>query len=129
MNISIKKVENGIVLTHKGKQFVFDNGGFGREELSNFIMDEVAQDAVPSKPSTYNLVMTSYVEGKQIPVIRSIRELTGMGLKESKDLADYVRDSGAAFIIKNVSKERAQEAQKFFSQIPDAGIVTNIEKN
>ncbi|HBE01053.1 MAG: 50S ribosomal protein L7/L12 [Spirochaetes bacterium GWF1_41_5] len=45
---------------------------------------------------------------KKIPVIKAVREITGLGLKEAKDLVD----AGNKAVKENVKKEEAQEFKK-----------------
>lgn len=53
--------------------------------------------------STFDVVLTS-AGGNKIAVIKAIREITGLGLKEGKDLAD-----NGGEVKKGVSKEEAEE--------------------
>lgn len=45
--------------------------------------------------------------GQKIAVIKAVREITGLGLKEAKDVVD---NNGV--VVENVPKEKAEEAQK-----------------
>lgn len=47
----------------------------------------------------------------RISVIRVIRELTGLGLKESKDFSDQVRDDGPQVLMIGVTLEKAHQAR------------------
>src|SRR5690554_2042221 len=53
--------------------------------------------------SEFDVVLKSVADGKTIPVIKEVRAITGLGLKEAKDL---VVAGGA--IKEGVSKEEAQ---------------------
>ncbi|MDD2258998.1 MAG: 50S ribosomal protein L7/L12 [Bacilli bacterium] len=46
-----------------------------------------AVDAVEEGPSTVNVILASFGQTK-IAVIKVVREITGLGLKEAKDLVD-----------------------------------------
>ena len=46
-----------------------------------------AVDAVEEVPSTVNVILASFGQTK-IAVIKVVREITGLGLKEAKDLVD-----------------------------------------
>jgi len=48
---------------------------------------------------------------KKIEVIKAVRDITGKGLKESKDLVDAV-EKGPQIIKENVKKEEAEEIKK-----------------
>jgi large subunit ribosomal protein L7/L12 len=66
-----------------------------------------AAPAAAAEQSEFNVVLTSAGESK-VNVIKAVRELTGLGLKEAKDLVD-----GAPKVIKEgVSKADADAALK-----------------
>lgn len=63
--------------------------------------------STPDMPSTFDVVLKSAGE-KKIQVIKVVRALTGLGLKEAKDLVD-----GAPRTIKeNQTKEEAEKIKK-----------------
>ncbi|HHU89217.1 MAG: 50S ribosomal protein L7/L12 [Sphaerochaetaceae bacterium] len=57
--------------------------------------------------SEFDVVLKSVADGKTIPVIKEVRAITGLGLKEAKDL---VVAGGA--IKEGVSKEEAKELKE-----------------
>ena len=61
-------------------------------------------------PSTVNVVLTS-AGGNKIPVIKLVRDITGLGLKEAKDLAD-----NGGNIKENVSVDEANELKAKFEE-------------
>jgi len=74
----------------------------------------------PSTPageekSTFNVVLSSVGE-KKIEVIKVVRDVTGKGLKESKDLVDSV-ETGPQVVKENVKKEEAEEIKKKFEAV------------
>lgn len=74
--------------------------------------------AEAEEKSTFNVVLTSAWAGK-IAVIKVIRELTGLGLKEAKDLAD------AGWNVKEwVSKDDAEEIK---GKLVEAGASVEIK--
>jgi large subunit ribosomal protein L7/L12 len=76
------------------------------------------EEAAEEKTS-FNVVLKE-VGDKKIQVIKEVRALTGLGLKEAKELVD-----GAPKPVKeNVPKEEADEAR---SQLEAAGAVVAIE--
>ncbi len=60
--------------------------------------------------SVFNIELTA-VGDKKIEVIKVVRDITGKGLKESKDLVDKV-PSGPQLVKENVKKEEAEELKK-----------------
>jgi large subunit ribosomal protein L7/L12 len=73
--------------------------------------------ATPAAPaaeekSTFTVVLTS-VGPKKIEVIKIVRDVTGKGLKESKDLVDAAA-SAPQVIKENVKKQEAEEIKKKF---------------
>jgi large subunit ribosomal protein L7/L12 len=71
---------------------------------------EAAPAAAPEKEE-FDVVLSGAGE-KKIQVIKVVRELTGLGLKESKDLVD----SAPKPVKEGVSKAEAEEIQKKFEE-------------
>ena len=70
-------------------------------------MPGMAAAAVVEEKTEFDVVLTS-VGDKKIQVIKVVREVTGLGLKEAKDLVD-----GAPKAVKEkVSKEEAQSVKQ-----------------
>ena len=67
----------------------------------------------------FDVVLTSYGE-KKIPVIKEVRAITGLGLKEAKDLVEKAPNP----IKEGVTKE---EGEKFKAQIEAAGGTVEIK--
>ena len=68
----------------------------------------------------FNVTLKSYDESKKIAVIKEVRGITGLGLKEAKDLVE-----GAPKLIKEgVSKD---EAAKIKASVTEAGGVVEID--
>ena len=61
----------------------------------------------------FDAMLTSFGE-KKVPVIKAVRALTGLGLKEAKDLVE----SAPAAVKEGVTKAEAEEIKK---QIEEAG--------
>ena len=71
-------------------------------------------EAVPAEEKTeFNVVLTAFGE-KKIQVIKVVRSLTGLGLKEAKDMVDGVPNT----IKEGVTKD---EAEKMKSVIEEVG--------
>jgi large subunit ribosomal protein L7/L12 len=68
----------------------------------------------------FTVVLKSFDEAKKIPVIKEVRAITGLGLKEAKDLVE----AGGKTVKENVSKE---EAGKIKTQLEAAGAVVDIQ--
>ena len=69
--------------------------------------------------SEFNVELTS-VGDKKIGVIKAIREITSVGLKEAKDMAD-----GAPSIVKeSLSKDEAEEVKK---KLEEAGATVTLK--
>jgi large subunit ribosomal protein L7/L12 len=74
---------------------------------------------VAEEKTSFNVVLKSGGE-KKIQVIKEVRALTSLGLKEAKDLVD-----GAPKVVKEgVSKAEAEAAKK---QLEDAGATVEIQ--
>lgn len=78
-----------------------------------------AAAAVVEEQTEFNVVMSSFGANK-VGVIKTVREITGLGLKEAKDLVE-----GAPATIKEaVSKEEAAEIKK---KLEEAGASVDIK--
>ncbi len=73
--------------------------------------------AADEEPTTVTVTLTS-AGGSKIPVIKVIRDITGLGLKEAKDIAD----NGGA-IKENISKEEAEEIK---AKLEEAGASVEV---
>ena len=73
--------------------------------------------AADEGPTSVTVNLTS-AGGSKIPVIKVIRDITGLGLKEAKDIAD----NGGA-IKENISKEEAEEIK---AKLEEAGASVEI---
>lgn len=60
--------------------------------------------------SVFNIELKT-VGGKKIEVIKAVRDITGKGLKEAKDLVDNAEGS-PQLLKENVKKEEAEEIKK-----------------
>ena len=68
----------------------------------------------------FTVLLKGFADGKKIPVIKEVRALTQLGLKEAKDLVE----AGDQAVRENVSKE---EADKFKKQLEAAGATVEIQ--
>ena len=76
--------------------------------------------AAPAEEKTEFAVVLTDVGANKINVIKAVREVTSLGLKEAKDLVD-----GAPKAVKEgVSKEEAETIKKKFT---DAGAVVEVK--
>ncbi len=69
--------------------------------------------AAPVEEKTEFTVTLKAVGDKKIEVIKVIRQLTNLGLKEAKDLAE----SANAKVLDSVSKEAAEDARKKLTEV------------
>jgi large subunit ribosomal protein L7/L12 len=78
-----------------------------------------AAAAAPAEKTTFDVVLKEGGQNK-IPVIKVIREITGLGLKEAKDLVD-----GAPKPVKTgVSKDEAEDMKK---KLTEAGATVEVK--
>lgn len=77
-------------------------------------------DAGPAEEQTeFDIVMTSFGE-KKVNVIKVVRAITGLGLKEAKDLVEGVPSP----VKEAVSKDEAEDIKK---QLEEAGAAVEIK--
>ncbi|MEX2033269.1 MAG: 50S ribosomal protein L7/L12 [Candidatus Colwellbacteria bacterium] len=78
-----------------------------------------AGPAAAEEKTSFNVVLTAAGDQK-INVIKAVREITGLGLKESKDLVE-----GAPKAVKEgLKKEEAEEAKK---KLEEAGATAELQ--
>jgi len=79
-----------------------------------------AAEAKPAEKTEFTVSLDGFDAAKKINVIKVVREITGLGLKEAKDLVE-----GAPKPVKeNVSKE---EAEKFKKTLEDGGAKVSLK--
>ncbi len=76
--------------------------------------------AAAEEKTEFTIVLKSFDEAKKIPVIKEVRAITGLGLKEAKDLVE----AGNKTVKENVSKDDAAKIKK---QLEAAGAVVEIQ--
>jgi large subunit ribosomal protein L7/L12 len=69
-----------------------------------------AAGAPAEEKSIFNIVLAG-VGDKKIEVIKAVRDITGKGLKEAKDLVDAAA-AGPQVVKENAKKEEAEEIKK-----------------
>ena len=77
-----------------------------------------AAEAAPEK-STFDVILTAFGE-KKIQVIKEVRAITGLGLKEAKELVDGVPKP----VKEGLSKDEAEAAKK---QLEAAGATVEVK--
>ena len=83
---------------------------FGVDPSAVAVAQAPAQAQAEEGPSKVNVVLTSAGDSK-IPVIKLVREITGLGLKEAKAIVD----NGGA-VKEGGDKEEAEELKKKFEE-------------
>jgi large subunit ribosomal protein L7/L12 len=78
-----------------------------------------AAAAAPVEEKTEFNVLLKDVGAKKIEVIKVIRQLTNLGLKEAKDMAE----TAGAKVLEAVSKEAAEDAKK---KLVEAGATVDV---
>ena len=96
----VKKMEDAFGVSAAAATVVAAGGGGG------------AAAAAPAEEKTEFTVVLTEVGGNKINVIKAVREVTSLGLKEAKDLVD-----GAPKTVKDgVSKDEAATIKKKFEE-------------
>src|SRR5262250_1313533 len=106
----VKKMEEAFGVSAAAATVVAAGGGGGG----------AAAGAAPAEEKTEFTVVLTEVGGNKINVIKAVREVTSLGLKEAKDLVD-----GAPKTVKEgVSKDEAATIKKKFE---DAGAKVEVK--
>lgn len=87
--------------------------------VKNETNDTKIEDNQTNK-TEFNLILVEVPSDKKIPILKVVRSLTGLGLKEVKELVE----SAPKEIKKNLNKSDAEEAKK---QIELAGGKASLE--
>jgi len=77
-------------------------------------------EAEPEEEQTEFTVLLSGIGESKINVIKAVREITQLGLKEAKDLVDAAPKN----VLENVSKE---DADKAAAKLRDAGATVEVK--
>ena len=91
---------------------------FGVSAAAPVMMAGPAAGGGEEEKSSFNVVLKNAGAGK-IAVIKVIREITGLGLKEAKDLAD-----NGGNVKEGASKDEAEEIK---TKLTDAGAEVEVE--
>ncbi len=84
------------------------------------VMQVVGNGAAAEEEKTeFNVILASYGE-KKINVIKEVRAITGLGLKEAKDLVEAVPSA----IKEAVTKDEAEQVKK---KLEDAGATVEVK--
>lgn len=75
--------------------------------------------AAAEEKSEFDVVLTSFGSSK-VPVIKAVREITGLGLKEAKDMVE----GAPAAVKEGVEKAEAEEIQK---KLEEAGASVELK--
>ena len=84
---------------------------FGVDPSAVAVAAAPAADAASAEPSTVNVVLKEAGANK-IQVIKLVRDITGLGLKEAKDVAD-----NGGNVKENISTDEANELKAKFEEI------------
>ena len=109
----VKKIEEMSVLDLAELVKILEKK-FGVSAAPQVVAAPVAPTAAPAveEKTVFNIVLNS-VGDKKIEVIKAVRDVTGKGLKESKDLVDAAA-TGPQVVKENSKKEEAEEIKKKF---------------
>lgn len=78
-----------------------------------------AAAGVAEEQTEFDVVLSAFGESK-VPVIKTVRAITGLGLKEAKDLVE----SAPAPVKEGVGKDEAEEMKK---QLEEAGATVEVK--
>ena len=79
-----------------------------------------AESAESEEQTEFTVILKGIEEGKKIPVIKEIRAITGLGLKEAKELSE----AGDKPVKEGVSKEESQQLKQ---KLEAAGATVEIQ--
>lgn len=77
------------------------------------------EEAIREEKTEFDVILNDVPSSKRINVIKVVRSLTSLGLKEAKDLIETVPKP----VFESVSKEKAEEVKKL---LEEAGAVVSV---
>lgn len=80
----------------------------------------VYTDVVPLEQTEFTVMLVSYPADKKMTVVKAVRELTGLGLLESKQMVEAAPKP----VKESVSKE---EAENLKAKLTEAGAVVEVK--
>ena len=92
---------------------------FGVSAAAPVAVAAAAEAAPVEEKVSFDVVLTGAGD-KKIGVIKVVRELTSLGLKEAKDVVD----SAPKAVLEGVTKEKAEEAK---TKLEDAGAAVELK--
>jgi len=92
---------------------------FGVSAAAVAVAGPAATAAVVEEQTEFNVILTSFGANK-VNVIKAIREITGLGLKEAKDLVE----AAPSTVKEGVSKDDAANIKK---KLEDAGAAADVK--
>ena len=88
-------------------------------ELAQILKDEYGIEPAAAEQTAFDVILKE-AGGAKLAVVKLVKDLTGLGLKEAKDLVD-----GAPKEVKTgVTKEEAESLKK---QLEEAGAVVEVK--
>lgn len=109
---------NAMELVALTKQLEADWGVSATPQVSNQVVEVPTDTAV--EQTEFNVVLASFPADKKMSVIKAIREVCGLGLKESKELAE----TAPKMVKEAVSKE---DAEMYRMKLTEAGAVIEVK--
>ncbi len=79
-----------------------------------------AGEAEEEAQTEFDVILTGFADGKKVGIIKEVRAITSLGLKEAKDLVE----GGNGVVKEGVSKE---DAAKIKGQLEAAGATVEIK--
>ncbi len=86
---------------------------FGVSAAAGVVVAQAAGGAAAAEEQTEFNVELTEVGGEKVKVIKVVREVTGLGLKEAKDLVE----SAPKVVKEGASKEEAEELKKKLEEV------------
>ena len=84
--------------------------------------DSAAADSAEAveEQTEFDVILKSFGDGKKIPVIKVVRAITGLGLKEAKELVE----AGDKALKEGITKDEAAELK---TKLEEAGAVVEVK--
>ncbi len=112
VNLTVKEV-------NELAQILKDEYGIEPAAAAVAVAGPAAEEAAPAEQTQFDVILTA-PGGAKLQIVKLVKELTGLGLKEAKELVD----SAPKALKEGVSKE---EAESLKAQLEDAGAEVELK--
>lgn len=112
--VHLSLLEMNELINKIADHYGFNEGMLSPDEVDDGEDDEPAEEAAPVEEKTiFDIKLVGYDDKAKIKVIKEVRAITGLGLKEAKELVEGAPKT----LLKDIKKEQAEEIKSKLEEI------------